>query len=136
MKSRRYVLAFALMIALTAQAKAQVVLDDHTPCSAAVEAFDSHDKEKMREVVAYIESVFGQLDQRQRDSGEVGMLAEPNERGEYPNVRRGRILPPGRPRRAFRLTADRRARRAARSLRFMLHPSAHDPAEADATRRL
>jgi uncharacterized protein YjhX (UPF0386 family) len=39
-KSRRYVLAFALMIALTAQAKAQVVLDDHTPCSAAVEAFD------------------------------------------------------------------------------------------------
>jgi hypothetical protein len=57
-KSRRYVLAFALMIALAAQAKAQVVLDDHTPCSAAVEAFDSHDKEKMREVVAYIESVF------------------------------------------------------------------------------
>ena len=80
MKSRRYVLAFALMIALTAQAKAQVVLDDHTPCSAAVEAFDSHDKEKMREVVAYIESVFGQLDQRQRDSGEFGMLAEPNDR--------------------------------------------------------
>ena len=79
MKSRRYVLAFALMIALTAQAKAQVVLDDHTPCSAAVEAFDSHDKEKMREVVAYIESVFGQLDQRQRDSGEVGMLAQPND---------------------------------------------------------
>jgi hypothetical protein len=68
------------MIALTAQAKAQVVLDDQTPCSAAVEAFDSHDKEKMREVVAYIESVFGQLDQRQRDSGEVGMLAEPNDR--------------------------------------------------------
>ena len=79
MKSRRYVLAFALMIALTAQTKAQVVLDDHTPCSAAVEAFDSHDKEKMREVVAYIESVFGQLDQRQRDSGEVGMLAQPND---------------------------------------------------------
>jgi hypothetical protein len=68
------------MIALTAQAKAQVVLDDHTPCSAAVEAFDSHDKEKMREVVAYIESVFGQLDQHQRDSGEVGMLAQPNDR--------------------------------------------------------
>jgi hypothetical protein len=67
------------MIALTAQAKAQVVLDDQTPCSAAVEAFDSHDKEKMREVVAYIESVFGQLDQRQRDSGEVGMLAQPND---------------------------------------------------------
>ena len=54
MKSRRCVLAFAVVIALTAQAKAQAVLDDQTPCSAAVEAFDSHDKEKMREVVAYI----------------------------------------------------------------------------------
>jgi hypothetical protein len=53
-KSRRCVLAFAVVIALTAQAKAQAVLDDQTPCSAAVEAFDSHDKEKMREVVAYI----------------------------------------------------------------------------------
>jgi hypothetical protein len=79
-KSRRYVLAFALVIALTAQAKAQVVLDDQTPCSALVNAFDSHDKEKMREVVAYIESVFRQLDQAQRDSGEVGMLAQPKDR--------------------------------------------------------
>ena len=78
-KSRRDVLAFALLIALTGQAKAQAVIDDQTSCSAAVEAFDSHDKEKMREVVAYIESVFGQLDQRQRDSGEVGMLAQPND---------------------------------------------------------
>jgi hypothetical protein len=88
-KSRRYVLAFALMIALTAQAKAQVVLDDHTPCSAAVEAFDSHDKKKMREVVAYIESVFGQLDQTQRDSGEPGMLAQPL---AQPNDQEGSIL--------------------------------------------
>src|ERR1700680_724388 len=78
-KSRRDVLAFALLIALTAQANAQVVLDDHTPCSAAVEAFASHDKEKMREVVAYIDSVFGQLDQAQRTSGEVGSLAQQND---------------------------------------------------------
>jgi hypothetical protein len=68
------------MIAFTAQAKAQVVLDDQTLCSAVVNAFDSHDKEKMREVVAYIESVFGQLDQRERDTGEPGMLAQPNDR--------------------------------------------------------
>jgi hypothetical protein len=79
-KSRRYVLALALVIASTAQAKAQVVLDDQTPCSAVVNAFDSHDKEKMREVVAYIESVFRQLDQAQRDSGDVGMLAQPKDR--------------------------------------------------------
>jgi hypothetical protein len=79
-KSRRYVLAFAIVIAIIAQAKAQAGLDDQTPCSAVVQAFDSHDKEKMREVVAYIESVFGQLDQREKDSGEAGILTQPEGR--------------------------------------------------------
>jgi hypothetical protein len=60
--------------------KTQAVIDDQTPCSAAVEAFDSHDKKKMREAVEYIESIFGQLDQRERDTGEPGMLAQPNDR--------------------------------------------------------
>jgi hypothetical protein len=83
-----YVLAFALVIALTAQAKAQAAIDDQTSCSAAVDAFDSHDREKIHEVEAYIESVFGQIDQRQRDSGEARMLAQPNDRGgEYGAVR-------------------------------------------------
>jgi hypothetical protein len=78
-KSRRYVLAFAIVIAIIAQAKAQAGLDDQTPCSAVVQAFDSHDKEKMREVVAYIENVFGQLDQREKDSGEAGIQPEDRE---------------------------------------------------------
>jgi hypothetical protein len=34
----------------------------------------------MREGVEYIESIFGQLDQRERDTGEPGMLAQPNDR--------------------------------------------------------
>jgi hypothetical protein len=79
-KSKRYVLAFAIVSAIIAQVKAQAVFDDQTPCSAAVEAFNSHDEEKMREVAAYIEGVFGQLDQREKDNGEAGILAEPNDR--------------------------------------------------------
>jgi hypothetical protein len=80
-KSRRYVVAFAFLIALSAQAKAQPLIDDQTPCSVAVRAFDSQDKEKIREAEAFIESVFEQVDQRRRDSGEPGILAQPNDRG-------------------------------------------------------
>ena len=53
-KSRRYVVAFAFLIALSAQAKAQPLIDDQTPCSVAVRAFDSQDKEKIREAEAFI----------------------------------------------------------------------------------
>ena len=47
----------------------------------AVRAFDSQDKEKIREAEAFIESVFEQVAQRRRDSGEPGILAQPNDRG-------------------------------------------------------
>jgi hypothetical protein len=60
-------LAFALAVALTAQAKAQAAMDDLTSCSAAIDDLDSLDKEKMRAVWAYIEGVFGRLDQRHRE---------------------------------------------------------------------
>ena len=33
-----YILAFALAISLTPQAKAPVVIDDQTPCAAAIDA--------------------------------------------------------------------------------------------------
>jgi hypothetical protein len=55
-----YILAFALAISLTAQAKAQAaVIDDQTACAAAIDTLESPDKEKMRPVWAYIEGVFG-----------------------------------------------------------------------------
>jgi hypothetical protein len=75
-----YILAFALAISLTAQAKAQAVIDDQTACAAAIDALESPDKEKMRPVWAYIEGVFGRLDQRHRESGEPGILVEMNDR--------------------------------------------------------
>ena len=80
-KSGRYGLVFALVVALTAQAKAQaVILDDQTPCSAVVDAFDSPDKDKMRAVGAYIEGVFEQIDRRYRERGEPGILVGLNDR--------------------------------------------------------
>jgi hypothetical protein len=69
------------VIALTAHAKAQaVILDEQTPCSAAVDAIDSPDKDKMRVVETYIEGVFAKLDQRYRESGEPGILVGLNDR--------------------------------------------------------
>ena len=41
-----YILTFALAISLTPQAKAQVVIDDQTPCAAAIDALESPDKER------------------------------------------------------------------------------------------
>jgi hypothetical protein len=77
----RNVLAFALVIALTAHAKSQaVILDEQTTCSAAIDAFDSPDKDKMRAVGTYIEGVFAKLDQRYRESGEPGILVGLNDR--------------------------------------------------------
>lgn len=75
-----YILAFALAISLATQVKAQAVIDEQTPCAAAIDALESPDKEKMRPVRAYIEGVFGRLDQRHQESGEPGILIGMNDR--------------------------------------------------------
>ena len=45
---RPYIRGCALLLALIAQADAQPILDDLTPCSVAVRAFVSADKEKKK----------------------------------------------------------------------------------------
>ena len=47
---RPYIRGCALLLALIAQADAQPILDDLTPCSVAVRAFVSADKEKIQAI--------------------------------------------------------------------------------------
>ena len=66
----------ALLLALIGQAHAQPALDDATPCSVAVSAFSSADKERMQAVANFIENAFEQLDRRYTENGEAGILNE------------------------------------------------------------
>jgi hypothetical protein len=51
-------------------------LDDATPCSVAVSAFSSADKERMQAVANFIENAFEQLDRRYTENGEAGIANE------------------------------------------------------------
>ena len=66
----------ALLLALIGQAHAQPAVDDATPCSVAVSAFSSADKERMQAVANFIENAFEQLDRRYTENGEAGILNE------------------------------------------------------------
>jgi len=83
-----HILSSALLLALLGQAHAQPALDDATPCSVAVSAFSSADKERMQAVANFIENAFEQLDRRYTENGEAGIA------NECPGRCRGWILPP------------------------------------------
>ena len=55
---------------------AQLALDDAIPCSVAVSAFSSADKERMQAVANFIENAFEQLDRRYTENGEAGIANE------------------------------------------------------------
>ena len=66
----------ALLLALIGQGHAQPALDDATPCSVAVSAFSSADKERMQAVANFIENAFEQLDRRHAENGEAEIVTE------------------------------------------------------------
>jgi hypothetical protein len=75
---------FALIAFLAAgisEASAQTVVNNHTPCSVAIFAFESKDREAIIEVDQFIQDVFGQLDEMQADYGEHGGINKPASHG-------------------------------------------------------
>jgi hypothetical protein len=71
---RPYIRGCALLLALIAQADAQPILDDLTPCSVAVRAFVSADKEKIQAIEDFMKNTFQQLDRSHTENGEAGIV--------------------------------------------------------------
>jgi pentose-5-phosphate-3-epimerase len=58
---------------------ALTAVNNHTPCSVAVFAFDFKDKTMVLEVGQFIADVFGQLDQIHTDFGDIGIMVQPDD---------------------------------------------------------
>ena len=71
---RPHILASVLLIALIKSVNAEPLLDELTPCSAAVRAFASKDTAQIRLVTEFMDRTFAQLDQEHTRHGEAGIL--------------------------------------------------------------
>src|SRR6516225_698878 len=71
---RPHILASVLLIALIKSVNAEPLLDELTPCSAAVRAFASKDAAQIRLVTEFMDRTFAQLDQEHTRHGEAGIL--------------------------------------------------------------
>ena len=71
---RPHILASVLLIALIKSVNAEPLLDELTPCSAAVRAFASKDAAQIRLVTEFMDRTFEQLDQEHTRSGQAGIL--------------------------------------------------------------
>lgn len=71
----------ALFMAMTLPTLAADI-DDHTPCSVAVTAFDGNHPDDVSDVATYIVNTIQKLDEDHVDNGEPGILAQMSDQGE------------------------------------------------------
>lgn len=114
---------FLVVRVTTSSLAAQVQIDEHTLCPAALQAFDAKDSAVIQDFFQFIQNVFNELDAQYNEGGERAvnkMLADSRVAGSV-------VL--GHCRQHPKATIYEQAVRAYRSMRALAVPLASEPAK-------
>ena len=77
----REMLLAAVLAGFSASPVRAIELTDHSPCTAVATAFDSKNKEMIRQLSAYIQNTMNKMDARHTENGEPGIMAQLSDEG-------------------------------------------------------